>query len=91
MPTYEYRCEENHHYFEMDQKMSDPPLETCIHCSSKVKRLLSAPLVHVKGSDKSPYVKDFRSDNQKWDTVTEAIWGESASDRDKRLKKMGYD
>ncbi len=91
MPTYEYRCKENHHYFEIEQKMSDPPVETCIHCQSVVERVLSPPVVFVKGSEKGKYTKDFRSDNRKWDAVTESIWGESASDRDKRMKKMGYD
>lgn len=91
MPVYEYRCEENHHYFELEQKMSDSPLEKCIHCDSKVARVISPPCIFVKGSEKSKYVKDFRSDARKWDAVTEAIWGESASDRDKRLKKQGID
>lgn len=91
MPRYEYRCTQNRHYFEIEQKMSDPPLEQCIHCDSKVERLLSTPTVFVKGSDKNKYVKDFRSDDRKWDAVTESIWGESASDRDKRFKKMGVD
>ena len=91
MPTYEYRCEENHHYFEIEQKMSDPPIEKCIQCDSKVERILSAPVVFVKGSEKGKYTRDFRSDPRKWDAVTESIWGESASDRDKRLKKAGQD
>lgn len=91
MPTYEYRCLENRHYFEMEQKMSDAPLTECIHCGGKVERLISSPTVFVKGSEKNKYVKDFRSDDRKWDVVTESIWGESASARDKRLKKMGYD
>lgn len=91
MPTYEYRCKKNQHYFEVEQKMSDPPLQTCIECDGEVERLISAPTVFVKNSDKSAYVKDFRSDDRKWDAVTESIWGESASDLDKRVKKAGMD
>ena len=91
MPTYEYRCKENHHYFEVEQKMSESPLEKCNQCESEVERILSPPIVFVKGSEKGKYVRDFRSDSRKWDAVTESIWGESASDRDKRLKKAGMD
>ena len=40
MPIYEYHCE-NGHDFEVLQKMSAPPLESCIICSRKAWRKIS--------------------------------------------------
>lgn len=41
MPTYEYRCEKGHD-FEVFQRMSEPPVEKCIHCDALAERLMSA-------------------------------------------------
>lgn len=41
MPTYEYRCEKGHE-FEVFQRMSEPPVEKCIHCDAPAERLMSA-------------------------------------------------
>ena len=41
MPTYEYRCEKGHE-FEVFQRMSEPPVEKCIHCGAAAERLMSA-------------------------------------------------
>lgn len=41
MPTYEYRCEKGHE-FEVFQRMSEPPVEKCIHCDAQAERLMSA-------------------------------------------------
>ena len=41
MPTYEYRCQ-NGHEFEVFQRMSEPPVEKCIHCGAQAERQLSA-------------------------------------------------
>lgn len=41
MPTYEYRCK-NGHEFEVFQRMSEPPVEKCIHCGAHAERLLSS-------------------------------------------------
>ena len=40
MPIYEYQCE-NGHTFEVFQKMSAPPLESCVTCSGKAWRKIS--------------------------------------------------
>ena len=50
MPIYEYRCP-NGHTFELFQKMSDPPSETCVTCGAgPVEKLLFPVAVHFKGS-----------------------------------------
>lgn len=50
MPTYEYRCDECEHQFEVFQKMSDDPVEACETCGSPVRRLLFPVAIHFKGS-----------------------------------------
>src|SRR3954468_3824146 len=49
MPIYEYRCE-NGHTFEVMQKMSDPPVESCPEDGSPVQRVFHPVAVHFKGS-----------------------------------------
>jgi putative FmdB family regulatory protein len=50
VPIYEYRCP-NGHTFEVFQKMSDPPVETCTTCGAgPVEKLLFPVAVHFKGS-----------------------------------------
>ncbi len=50
MPIYEYRCP-NGHRFELFQRMSDPPAETCVTCGKgPVEKLLFPVAVHFKGS-----------------------------------------
>ncbi len=42
MPTYDYRCSECGHEFEVFQKMSDAAEATCPLCGGKAVRLISA-------------------------------------------------
>jgi putative FmdB family regulatory protein len=49
MPTYEYRCK-NGHTFEVVQRMSDDPVETCEVCGAPVERVFHPVAVHFKGS-----------------------------------------
>jgi putative FmdB family regulatory protein len=49
MPTYEYRCQ-NGHTFEVIQRMSDDPVETCEVCGAPVERVFHPVAVHFKGS-----------------------------------------
>ncbi len=50
MPIYEYRCP-NGHTFEVFQRMTDPPAETCATCGAgPVEKLLFPVAVHFKGS-----------------------------------------
>jgi putative FmdB family regulatory protein len=57
MPLYEYQCESCQHRFEVIQKFSDAPVDTCPKCSGVVKRLLSSPAIQFKGS--GWYITDY--------------------------------
>jgi putative FmdB family regulatory protein len=57
MPIYEYRCLDCGHQFELMQKFSDPPVETCTSCSGTVQKLISRSAFHLKGS--GWYVTDY--------------------------------
>lgn len=59
MPTYEYECQDCKCRFEVFQNMSDAPLDTCIKCKGKVKRLIGAGSgIIFKGS--GFYVTDYK-------------------------------
>jgi putative FmdB family regulatory protein len=58
MPIYEYRCE-NGHTFEVVQRMSDDPVETCEVCGAPVERVFHPVAVHFKGS--GFYSTDYKS------------------------------
>jgi putative FmdB family regulatory protein len=50
VPIYEFRCP-NGHTFEVFQKMTDAPPETCPSCSTgPVEKILFPVAVHFKGS-----------------------------------------
>jgi putative FmdB family regulatory protein len=50
VPIYEYRCP-NGHTFEVFQRMSDAPVESCPTCSAgPVEKILFPVAVHFKGS-----------------------------------------
>ena len=57
MPLYEYQCETCGQRFEVIQKFSDPPVETCRACEGPVQKLLSSPAIQFKGS--GWYVTDY--------------------------------
>jgi putative FmdB family regulatory protein len=57
MPLYEYECDANRHRFEVIQKFSDPPVETCPTCGSTVHKLMSSPAIQFKGT--GWYVTDY--------------------------------
>ncbi len=40
MPTYEYKCKECGHSFEVFQSMSAEPVKACPKCKGEVKRLI---------------------------------------------------
>lgn len=59
MPIYEYQCQECGHHFDAMQKISDDPLKECPSCKANaLKKLISAPAFHLKGS--GWYVTDFK-------------------------------
>ena len=50
MPVYEYECKTCQKIFEVQQKMSDGPLETCPDCGAEVKKIMSMNSFQLKGS-----------------------------------------
>ncbi|MFP5379685.1 MAG: FmdB family zinc ribbon protein [Vicinamibacteria bacterium] len=57
MPLYEYQCEACGHRFEVIQKYSDAPIETCPKCEGVVRKLLSSPAIQFKGT--GWYITDY--------------------------------
>lgn len=49
MPVYEYKCSACERVFEVQQKISEPPLKTCSECGGEVRKLVSASAFHLKG------------------------------------------
>ena len=63
MPLYEYQCDACGHRFEVIQKFSDPPLESCPKCGGAVHKLQSAPAFQLKGS--GWYITDYAKKDQR--------------------------
>ena len=58
MPLYEYVCDACSHRFEIIQKFSDPPPETCPSCGKgPVVRQHSSPAIQFKGT--GWYITDY--------------------------------
>ena len=58
MPLYEYRCTACGQRFEVIQKFSDPPADTCRVCGKgPVERLASSPAIQFKGT--GWYITDY--------------------------------
>ena len=49
MPLYEYRCDDCGLVFEVRQKFSDEPLDSCRHCGGRAKKLISKTAFALKG------------------------------------------
>jgi putative FmdB family regulatory protein len=50
VPIYEYRCDDCETSFEVLQRMSDDPLETCEKCGGHLRKVLHPVAIHFKGS-----------------------------------------
>jgi putative FmdB family regulatory protein len=57
MPLYEYECDSCGHRFEVIQKFSDAPIDTCPTCGKSVHKLMSSPAIQFKGS--GWYITDY--------------------------------
>jgi putative FmdB family regulatory protein len=57
MPLYEYQCDACGFRFEVIQRFSDPPVQSCRSCGGTVRKLLSPPAIQFKGS--GWYVTDY--------------------------------
>jgi putative FmdB family regulatory protein len=87
VPIYEYRCP-NGHTFEVFQKMTDAPAETCTTCGAgPVEKILFPVAVHFKGS--GFYSTDYGRGGRKG----AAKEGDSASEKsaDKPAEKASGD
>lgn len=49
MPVYEYRCNACDHQFELRQKFSDPPADSCPKCGGAVHKMVSTVAFSLKG------------------------------------------
>ena len=50
MPTYEYRCRDCGHTFDVVQAMSDETLTVCPVCGGALRKVFAAPAISFKGS-----------------------------------------
>ena len=50
MPIYEYRCDDCQASFEVLQRMSDDPLQTCEQCGGHLSKVMHPVAIHFKGS-----------------------------------------
>jgi len=78
MPIYEYRCLDCGHQFELMQKFSDPPAETCTSCSGTVQKLISRSAFHLKGS--GWYVTDYGRNGSANGKATDKADSESSTE-----------
>ena len=49
MPIYEYECSSCNKVFEVQQRISDDPLESCPDCQGEVKKIVSVSSFQLKG------------------------------------------
>ncbi len=61
MPTYEYKCDECDHKFEVFQSMSDEPIKVCEKCGSNVRKVFNSTGIIFKGS--GFYVNDYKNNS----------------------------
>ena len=59
MPTYEYECMECKNRFDVFQSINDNPVEKCVKCNGKVRKLFNTAGIIFKGS--GFYVTDYKN------------------------------
>ncbi|TMD72884.1 MAG: zinc ribbon domain-containing protein [Chloroflexi bacterium] len=62
MPIYGYRCTNCGHQFEIQQRMSDEPLQVCPKCQGKLTKVLYPTGVIFKGS--GFYTTDYKASGE---------------------------
>jgi putative FmdB family regulatory protein len=88
MPLYEYQCEACHQRFEVIQKYSDAPPETCARCGKgPVQRLQSSPAIQFKGS--GWYITDYAGGRSSSASSTSNSEGEGKSESKSESQKDG--
>ena len=90
MPTYEYKCLECNHHFEVFQSMTAELLTKCEVCGGKVKRLIGPGAgIIFKGS--GFYETDYRSKGYRESAQKDKQSTESAPKTDKAKKSKTGD
>ena len=85
MPTYQYRCLDCDHEFDIVQKMTEEPLTECSECKGRLKRLIgSGAGIIFKGG--GFYSTDYRSENYKKQAAAETKSSTESKDKDKSQK-----
>ena len=86
MPTYDYKCESCHDFFEFFQTMNDKPLAECPKCSGKIRRLVSGGSgIIFKGT--GFYKTDYVKTNSKESKEVKAKNNESKDNKSKQKEK----
>ena len=83
MPTYNYRCIKCKNIFSIKQSIKDEPLEKCIKCAGKVKRIISGNTGLIfKGS--GFYLTDYGRNSEKKNVKSET---KKKTKKEKIIKK----
>jgi putative FmdB family regulatory protein len=85
MPLYEYECDSCGHRFEVIQKFSDPLVDTCPKCGSKVHKLMSSPAIQFKGS--GFYINDYAKKDS--NTATKTASAKDGNTKEGNTKEGG--
>ena len=93
MPLYEYECDACGRRFELIQRFSDRPAESCSLCGAgPVRKLLSSPAIQFKGS--GWYITDYAKKDQKGGAARPAPArrprAAAARRRRRRAKRISY-
>jgi putative FmdB family regulatory protein len=70
MPIYEYQCNDCNSRSESIQSFSDAPLTVCAKCGGTLRKLISSPAVHFKGS--GFYKTDYASPGSRSDSKNDS-------------------
>lgn len=79
MPLYEYQCDACGRRFEQIRKFSDPPVEVCPTCGGKVRKLVSSPAFHLKGT--GWYATDYSKKDKGESSGSNSSSSDKASDK----------
>jgi putative FmdB family regulatory protein len=92
MPTYEYRCRDCGHTFDVVQAMSDDALTVCPVCGGELRKVFAPPAISFKGSgfyatDHGKKSKTSEGTGEKTSEKPAASTGSSDSSSEKKDKK----
>lgn len=86
MPLYDYKCSQCEHIFEVQQRITEEPLEYCPKCKGPIKRLISAAGIIFKGS--GFHVNDYgKSHKHSTKNTTSAVKTDKPEPKKEETKK----